>query len=577
MTFYNYELWNRSTFTLTETYFGQWVDADLGGAKDDFVGCDAARGLGYCYNGDDEDLDDSPAIGYGKTPPAIGVDFFEGPFADNDDLDNPLTQIKQDAIDSAGIPYKGLGIGYGDGVVDNERYGMKKFVFYNNGPGVQGDPQSALDYYNYLRGRWRDGSSMVFGGNAYPGGPGATTIPADLMFPGTSDKLGWSTPSVQGEVSTTPWTEKEEGNQPEDRRFLESAGPFTLEPGAVNDLTVGVVFARATTGDEFASVEKLLVADDKAQALFDNCFKVAEGPDAPDVAVQELDREIILYLSNNNIASNNYQETYNLLNPDVAIPDVLDGDTLTEGKKDSLKYYRFQGYQIFQVKNSSVTVSDVYNPDVSRLAARVDIKDNVKQLVNYEFNEVMKANVPQEMVTEAGGDEGVRHSFRFITDLFASGADNKLVNHKTYYYIAIAYGHNSYKFYDPLDPLKLDGQKKPYISSRKMGGGAGISAIAAIPHNPSPEKGGTLAQSVYGDQPQITRVEGQGNGGNWLDLTEETEETIARNGFSSNLIYKAGKGPIQVKVIDPLNVRPGKFRVRFQDTTAGTLMMRIGY
>ena len=32
-------------------------------------------------------------------------------------------------------------------------------------------------------------------------------------------------------------------------------------------------------------------ADDKAQSLFDNCFQILDGPDAPDIAIQELDRE----------------------------------------------------------------------------------------------------------------------------------------------------------------------------------------------------------------------------------------------------------------------------------------------
>ena len=77
---------NRSTFTLTETYFGQWIDADLGGSTDDFVGCDAERGLGYCYNGDNNDEGGSGITGYGSVPPAIGVDFFEGPYADNDGI-----------------------------------------------------------------------------------------------------------------------------------------------------------------------------------------------------------------------------------------------------------------------------------------------------------------------------------------------------------------------------------------------------------------------------------------------------------------------------------------------------------
>lgn len=566
MTFYNYEMINRSTFTLTETYFGQWVDADLGNSADDYVGCDASRGLGYCYNGDNNDENANGITGYGATPPAVGVDFFEGPYADNDGLDNPLTTIIQDAIDSNGIPYPGLGIGYGDGEIDNERYGMKKFVYYNIGSGAfpgDGDPQSALDYYNYLRGRWRNGGAqMVWGGNGNAASSGGSVV-ADLIFPGDSDPLFWST---QG-VVTTPveWSEKSVGNAEGDRRFLESAGPFTLEPGAVNDLTVGVVWARATSGDEFASVGKLLVADDKAQALFDNCFKVSEGPTAPDVTFQELENELILYLSNRKGASNNYNEVYYKKDPFIAIPDTLDGVYQgTDDDKDTLRYYKFQGYQVFQVKNSAVTVSELYDVNVSRLAAQVDIKDNVTQLVNFTFDENLNANVPQEMVV--GGDEGIKHSFRFTTDLFASG-DNKLINHKTYYYMAIAYGYNEYKNYDPNDPLKLDGQKKPYISSRNASGGAGITSYAATPHNPAPEALGTNANSEYGDQPMITRIEGQGNGGNSLSFTAASEAAIVANNFYDYPVYKAGNGPIQVKVIDPLSVKGGKYRVQFKDTT----------
>jgi hypothetical protein len=31
-----------------------------------------------------------------------------------------------------GIVYKGIGVGYGDGVVDNERFGMRRFIYHNN-------------------------------------------------------------------------------------------------------------------------------------------------------------------------------------------------------------------------------------------------------------------------------------------------------------------------------------------------------------------------------------------------------------------------------------------------------------
>jgi hypothetical protein len=55
MTFYNYELINRGTQTLYNTYFGQWADPDVGQSNNDYVGCDVSRGLGYAYNGESTD------------------------------------------------------------------------------------------------------------------------------------------------------------------------------------------------------------------------------------------------------------------------------------------------------------------------------------------------------------------------------------------------------------------------------------------------------------------------------------------------------------------------------------------
>ena len=55
MTFYDQTVINRSAEVLNETYIGQWADADLGNAVDDYVGCDTLRGLGFCYNADNND------------------------------------------------------------------------------------------------------------------------------------------------------------------------------------------------------------------------------------------------------------------------------------------------------------------------------------------------------------------------------------------------------------------------------------------------------------------------------------------------------------------------------------------
>ena len=94
---------------------------------------------------------------------------------------------------------------------------------------------------------------MVFGGSGHISDPKANPdVTADFMFPGDSDPLNWGT----GGKSQPLWTEQTAGNTPLDRRFMQSAGPFTLEPGAVNNITVGVVYARAQTGGPFASVQQ---------------------------------------------------------------------------------------------------------------------------------------------------------------------------------------------------------------------------------------------------------------------------------------------------------------------------------
>ena len=64
----------------------------MGGHTDDYVGCDVQRGLGYAYNGDAFDGPTGLSLGYGENPPAFGVDFFEGPFQDEDGIDNPLVE-----------------------------------------------------------------------------------------------------------------------------------------------------------------------------------------------------------------------------------------------------------------------------------------------------------------------------------------------------------------------------------------------------------------------------------------------------------------------------------------------------
>jgi hypothetical protein len=520
-TFYKYKIINKSSFRMDSTFFGIWDDADLGWYMDDYVGCDVSLGFGILYNGTEVD-GTGQATAYGANPPAIGVDFFEGPFADPDGQDNASTTVPPSFLN------------FGDGIIDNERLGMCKFMYFNNNNNnINGNPSAGDDYYQYLTGSWRNGSRITYGGDGTTG-----SVICSYMFPGTSDPYGFGVGGTQtNPVVTANWDEKSENNPPNDRRFLESSGPFTLQPGAVNVITMGVPWARTTQGGPLASVALLKGADAKAQALFNNCFATLDGPKAPNLVIQELDRELILMWSNpaNQLKSNNAYENYSE-DYDKSDPNNLP--------------YTFQGYQVYQLLNSTVSQEDLYDVNKARLVFQCDKQDNVTQIVNYTNDVTLSALVPQEMVN--GANKGIKHSVSVTEDKFAVG-DNRLVNHKTYYYAIIAYGYSA-------SLLPVSGQLKdfkPYIAGRKNADNAGsMVPRPAIPHIPSPEAGGTTQQASYGSGPKLKRIEGKGNGGNILDFTSETVSSILSDPSYSikNPVYENGAGPAIIKIVDPLNV-----------------------
>ena len=572
MTFYSYEIINRSTYKLTGTYFSQWVDPDLGYALDDYVGCDVKRGLGYCYNG--LPIDGTGQIeAYGAHPPAVGVDFFQGPYMDPDQRDNPkftgdcsiLTSIYP--LDQMAI--NGAPSGYGDGIVDNERYGMRRFVYHNNSvsgvPWYMQDPDYAPEYYLFLRGIWKDNTKMLYGGNAHTSA-GGLGPECDFMFPGDSDACDWGTAGIPP-VGQKYWTEETAGNNPSDRRFMQSAGPFNLNPGACNYITVGIPWARTIAGTPWDAVEKLRVVDDKAQSLFDNCFAVLNGPNAPDLTIQELDKSLIMYITNRktNDAGNNYQERYVEYDPNIPNPDTLPHNQ----RNDSL--YKFEGYIVYQLKDATVSAADLIDPTKARQVFQCDIKNDIIKLVNWNFNQNLGGNVGEVMVD--GANAGIVHSFILNEDLFATG-DKTLINHKQYYYMAISYAYNEYKIYNQNNPAALDGQKIPFLSGR-----SNLKSYTGIPHIPLAD----VAHSVYGEGPTITRIQGQGNGGKILYLDDATTAEIlskppasSTNTYGSSdypiayqAKYKTGFGPLNVKVVDPLNVVSGDFILSFDSMVAG--------
>ncbi len=537
MTFYQYEIINRSPSPLYRTYFAQWVDPDLGYANDDLVGCDVARGLGYVWNNDDND---EGAEGYGTLPPALGIDFFQGPLADAaDGVDNDR-----------------------DGTIDEpcEEIIMSRFVYYNNDANPKnGNPSQTRDFYNYMNGVWRDGTNMRYptpnNGTVVTGNGTSGASDANYMFPGDTDP----------DHANNPWEDGGTGSVAGDRRFLQSAGKFTMQPGAHNYITTGVVWARDPSGSRRNSVKLVQAADDKAQRLFDNCFKVVDGPKAPDVVLQELNKKIIITLTNTK-SIENYNEKDPVIVPNPTSPPLYVWDP----------NYRFQGYKIYQLRRADVTSSELEDASVARLAFQCDLKDGVTDITNYEFDKNLGGIAPKTRVK--GENLGVKHSFIINKDLFAEGSGD-LVNHKSYYFLAVAYAYNNFKQYKlnttpvvtsivingstktfDTDAPAFNGQPKPYLQGR-----TNVKSYTAVPHLPNSEFGGTKVQADYGEGVEMTRLSGRGNGGNALEFTDETLNEIVNTGFMKEPLYKQGKGPLSVKVIDPLRVVKADYTVEFID------------
>jgi hypothetical protein len=400
-----------------------------------------------------------------------------------------------------------------------------------------------------MRGFWKNGQRMAYGGDGLNPSTGANLeIPADYMFPGDTDPYNWGT----GGTSTEPWTEVSADNPSGDRLFLQSAGPFTLEPGDYNNITVGMLYARASGGEPFESVKLLRLADDKAQSLFDNCFEIVSGPDAPDVAIQELENELILYITNENPISNNFREGYVALDPSIP-KELEDGTALNELNRS----FVFEGYQIYQLSNGTVSPSDLGNIEKARLVFQCDLLNDLENVINYSYNAEIDASIPSLMAQ--GANEGIQHSFRVTKDAFAQGS-NTLINHRTYYFMALAYGYNNYRDFNPVTGT---GQDVQYKASRKGAVGS-IRTYSGTPHLPSPESGGTIQNSNYGDGVIVTRLEGKGNGDNVIELSDESETAILEsgNGRVAELTYSGDGSPVNIRVIDPLRVPNAEFELR---------------
>ena len=115
--FVRFRIIDSGTNTIDSLFVSLWADPDLGGAADDYVGCDTTRALGFCYNASASDNV------YGVPPPAVGYTLLRG----------PVDRVSGDTL------------------------GMTAFSEFVGG----NEPASAVESYRVMRGLSRDGSARV--------------------------------------------------------------------------------------------------------------------------------------------------------------------------------------------------------------------------------------------------------------------------------------------------------------------------------------------------------------------------------------------------------------------------------
>ncbi|MYF39908.1 MAG: T9SS type A sorting domain-containing protein [Rhodothermaceae bacterium] len=373
-TFYKYDFYYRGNWPFTDVYMAIFADPDLGNFQDDWLGSDTTLGVGYVWNADN---DDESSWGYGSPPPALGFDFIQGP-------------IVPSPGDSAKVST--------EWIQDFKNLKMTSFLFYQGGACEFCEPSTALEHYNYMRGRWRDGKCITVGG---PYGIDFSLKCTYFMFPGdpsASDDTCqyWSECNSDGTGTDT---------RPSDRRFVMGTGPFTIDPGDFQQIVYGLVWARGT--DNFDSVKEMKKASAIAQAAYDNDFQFS-APAPPQVTVTAVDGGAILEWTNSP-QSNNFLESYRAEDPFA---------------REDNNVVEFEGYEVIQYSGAldqvgvTVAVYDVIN-GVTRVV------DGIQLVVDGLIQE-------EQVVVANGTDRGVQNFH------VASG----LTNYTTYHFGVQAYAQN---------------------------------------------------------------------------------------------------------------------------------------
>lgn len=229
--FLRWRIINKGNNTWDSTFMGIVSDPDLGDPDDDYIGCDSALQLGFCYNADNND-----AV-YGNAPPAVGMDLFR-------------SAVKK----SAGG--------------QNDTLGMTSFCYFTNSssnpPQCEADPNGEpVGAYHMLQGLKKDRTPFM---------DITKTPPRRTMFCFNGN---WT--ETQGTMNncngdTTGPIIHSSGS---DRRFVMGTGriDFRVFPNDTQTIVIGQIIARGN--DNLNSIQRLKTLSRTAQWAYDSISTVS--------------------------------------------------------------------------------------------------------------------------------------------------------------------------------------------------------------------------------------------------------------------------------------------------------------
>jgi hypothetical protein len=241
--FVYYQVFNRGATTLQNVFAGTFNDFSIGNNSNELMNTYVQNGMMYAYNGNTNEPDNNANYS------AMGAILLQGLRQNPDNIDNPLSSTLSFALNSIGICYPNLGIGYGDGIVDNELIGMTRSSNFDTDNLV-----NDLDYYNLLKGRDKtgmqnDACNAIFQADSVC----SDYTPSLFAQVKNSDpiKLGTNGNSFQCNTCDLQTISNVKG--------VISSGPITLIPEQSVSLEFAYTVAKAApSNDSQASVDSLI-------------------------------------------------------------------------------------------------------------------------------------------------------------------------------------------------------------------------------------------------------------------------------------------------------------------------------